>query len=116
MPPLDNDELALHISAWAELLFSVIPESKLGAAYVRAVQESEDTFTLTAPKLIQGFRALCDSERSSPRIAQDSNLLTGEVCQKCFGLGWEQYIENGYKQVRKCDHVAVEDPDDVSMF
>lgn len=114
LPPLDNVELAASISAWAELLFGVIPENQLEWAYVRAMQDKDSSFALTAPGLIQGHRNACASEAASPRQPQDRNLLTGDVCPRCHGTGFEQYREDGYVNSRRCDHVI--DEDDVSMF
>lgn len=90
--------------AWSEVLAGVIPEDRLEDAYLRAVRDKTDTFPLSANELVAGYRALCESERSAPRLAQDVNLLPGEVCQKCFGTGWEEFRENGYKQSRRCAH------------
>jgi hypothetical protein len=111
LPPLTNEELAIHTAVWAEIVFGVIPESQLERAYARAMQDNADGFTLTAPKLVQGYRSLCASEASAPQLPQTSNLLAGKVCKKCFGSGMEQYVEGGYKQVRRCDHVVAEDDD-----
>lgn len=120
LPPLTNTELAAHISVWAEITFGVIPESQLEGAYFRAMQDKEDGFPLTAPGLVKGFRANCDSDRVAPQIPQDSRLLTGDVCSKCFGTGLyvpDEKDAQGYKlPAQRCDHVPIEDPDDVSMF
>lgn len=102
--------------AWSEVLSGVIPEQQLESAYLRAIQDKADNFPLTANDMVAGYRANCSSDKAAPRLAQDANLLDGEVCKKCFGSGLEQYVENGYKQVRRCDHIVAEDPDDVSMF
>jgi hypothetical protein len=105
LPPLDNYELALHISAWAEIVFGVIPESRLQDAYVRAMRDNADGFTLTAPGLVKGYRDLCESERLAPQMPMDRNLLPGNVCSRCFGTGLEQFIEaDGYKSSRRCEH------------
>lgn len=35
-------------------------------------------------------------------------------CLRCFGVGMEQYFADGYKQVRRCDHViALKEEDDL---
>lgn len=47
------------------------------------------------------------AERAKIQQASDP----GPVCQRCFGTDWEEYIENGYKQVRRCDHVIADDDD-----
>lgn len=116
LPPLINTELAAHIAVWAEIVFGVIPEAQLEAAYFRAMQDKADSFPLTASDLVQGYRANCESERSAPQIPQDKNLLAGDVCARCFGTGWEQYREGSYANVRKCDHAVESSEDDVSMF
>lgn len=97
----------IHIRAWSEILYDAVPQSQLEHAYRRAMQENEDGFPLTAPKLITGFKRFCESQRTTPRIAQDSNLLNGEVCKRCHGTGMEEFVESGYKQMRRCDHVPV---------
>jgi len=118
MPPLENEELMIHVATWSEILLGAVPENRLADAYVRAMQDSDNTYTLTAPQLIQGFRSLCASERNA--LAQTTNLLSGDVCKKCFGSGLyvpEGKDAQGYKlPAQRCDHVPVEDPDDVSMF
>lgn len=100
--------------AWVEVLEPVIPESSLEAAYLRAAQDKGSGYPLAASDLVQGYRANCDSERAAPQIPQTANLLTGDVCKRCFGTGWEQYREGGYANMRKCDHVI--DDEDMSMF
>lgn len=104
LPPLTNEELLAHTQAWAQILYGVVPENDLERSYLRAMRDKETTFALSAPEMVQAYRAECQSEIASPRPAQDANLLPGEVCQKCFGTGWEEFKENGYKQSRRCTH------------
>jgi hypothetical protein len=116
LPPLTNPELAASIAAWAEITFGVIPENELERSYVRAMQDRDSSYAIGAPNLIKAFHDNCDSERAAPRIVQDRNLLSGDQCSKCFGSGWEEFRESGYKQVRKCDHqvegfIGPRDPD-----
>lgn len=105
----------IHVATWSEILFGVIPEGRLSDAYVRAMQDNADGYTLTAPKLIQGHRANCESDRVGPQIPQEKNLIGGDVCQRCFGTGWEQYREGGYANVRKCDHIPTDDLTDADV-
>jgi hypothetical protein len=114
-PPLTNPELAASIAAWAEILFGVIPEPELERSYLRAMQDRESDFPVGAPSLVKAFRDNCASDAASPRIAQDTNLLPGNVCSRCHGSGWEQYRDGNYMNSRRCDHV-VDDDEDVSMF
>lgn len=90
--------------AWSEVLSGEVPESHLEAAYVRALRDKQGGFALTAADLVSGFRANCESERNAPRLVQDANLLNGQVCGKCHGTGMEEFTEQGYKQMRRCDH------------
>ena len=119
LPPLDNEELAIHVRAWSEILYDAIPQVRLDDAYRRAMQENEDGFALTASKMIAGFKHLCESERVAPQIPQNAKLLNGDVCPKCHGSGMEIIVDQDddrYKVAMRCDHVVAEDPDDVSMF
>lgn len=110
LPPLDNKELFGQSRTWAEIVCGEIPDSYLNPAYVEAMRV-KDSFPLGASDLVTAYRALCESERSAPRQAQHHNQLPGEVCQKCFGTGWEQYVaDGGYKAARRCDHVVGDGP------
>lgn len=106
LPALSLGEFNLAVEAFAEICGGEIPLDDLEHAYIRAMRDSEKGFAPGADDLVRGHRANCASEAASPRPAQDRNLLPGEVCKKCFGSGWEQFTEGGYKQVRKCDHVV----------
>lgn len=66
------------------------------------------------------FGKIAQSEFERARAEQEkmnSKPSDFPTCPRCFGIGWEEYRENGYRQVRKCDHVVPEtDDEDVSMF
>lgn len=110
-PPLDNPELIAQARAWSEILDGEVPEKDLESAYVRAMRDKETGFALSAPELVQGFRAFCVSERTAPQIAQNSNLLVGAVCPRCHGSGMEMVTagpDDRYSYARRCDHVIAE--------
>lgn len=115
LPPLTNTELLAHVSTWEEIALGEIPEIYLETAYVRAMRDKDSGFALTASDLVQGYRANCESERALPQIPQSNNLLTGEVCQRCFGTGMEQFRESGYANMRRCDHVPLVTDEDADV-
>lgn len=102
-------ESELMAEAWADVLDGEVPISDLERVYTRAMRDKTDTFPLTAPMMVKAYRDICDSDRAAPRIPQEANLLPGEVCKKCFGTGMEEFVVNGYRQAKRCDHV-VEQP------
>jgi hypothetical protein len=106
LPALTPDEFQLAVETWSEVLDGEVPGNALQEAYIRAARDKTDGFPLGANDLVTGYRANCESERAAPRLAQDRNLLTGDICKKCHGSGWEEFKENGYRQVRKCDHLV----------
>lgn len=112
--PAESDLLA---ETWTEVLEGEIPANYLETAYVRAMRDKQSGFALSSNDMVRAYRDVCLSERSSPRLAQGRNLLSGEVCPRCFGTGMEQYIADGYKQVRRCDHalapLAEDDDSDI---
>ncbi len=75
-----------------------------------AIEEcrSELRFLPTVAEIRDKASAMAGAKADNPIFAN---------CKRCFGLGMEQFIDvDGYKVVRRCDHVVVSDPDDVSMF
>lgn len=116
LPALEPADAVVTVRAWAEILDGEVPENYLERAYVRAMRDKETGFALSAPELVQGFRSVCASERTAPR--QDSNLLPGEVCQKCFGTGMyapDKRDALGYRlPAQRCDHVAEITEDDLT--
>ena len=112
MPTAQESELLAE--TWAEVLDGEIPVTDLDAAYIRAMRDKKDSFALTANDMVKAHRDNCESARVAPRVPQDANLLSGEVCPRCHGTGFEQYREGGYINSRRCDHAT--DYEDVSMF
>jgi hypothetical protein len=110
----------LLATAWSEVLDGEIPEKYLEPSYLRAMRDKESGFALSSNDMVKAYRDICLSERSAPRLAQATNLLSGDVCPKCFGSGMEQYVEGGYKQVRRCDHAptprAEDDDSDIQNW
>jgi hypothetical protein len=104
LPALEPEELVITLSAWTEILGGAVPENDLEPAYIRAMQDKENTFALGASEIVKAYRANCASERAAPRKPQTINLLEGEVCQRCFGSGWELVRKNGYDEARECGH------------
>src|SRR5262245_36816205 len=88
LPPLTNQELAVHIRAWSEILNGVVPESRLEESYQRAVREHGEGFAIAVSEIVKGFRGICDSERVNR--GQNYNKLTGQVCPKCKGTNVEE--------------------------
>lgn len=76
LPPLDNEELAIAIQAWAEIFYGEVPESDLSAAYLRAMRDKDSSFALNASDVVRAFRANCESERAAPRMPERTNLLS----------------------------------------
>lgn len=105
LPALTPVEFEIAVESWAQVIGPAIPESKLEAAYIRAMTDKESGFALGASELIKGYRDHCESERYAPQTPMDRNLLPGEVCQRCFGTGMEIFCDaDGYKQSRRCEH------------
>lgn len=104
LPMPEPTESHLMADAWVEVLEGEVPEGYLEAAYLRAMRDKGNGFGLSANDLVQGYRDLCESERAAPQIPQNSRLLPGEVCQRCFGSGREQKLEGGYMVSRRCSH------------
>jgi hypothetical protein len=102
MPTAQESELLAE--TWAEVLDGEIPAKELDAAYIRALRDKKDGFALTANDMVKAHRDNCESNRV-PRLPQATNLLSGDVCPRCFGSGLEQFIDaEGYKQSRRCEH------------
>jgi len=112
--------------AQIEALASRFPSAELTANNIKGYVWSLSDLSL---QVLQAAMTRCvDTSKFFPTIAEIREnaeavkVLQNETpidCPRCFGTGWEQYTEGGYKQVRKCDHArveVVEDPDDVSMF
>lgn len=96
--------MALMTEAWTEVLEGEVPPSYLDAAYLRAVRDKGTSYALTASDVVKGYRDECESERAAPQIPQNTRLLAGEVCGKCFGSGREEVISGGYRVSRRCNH------------
>ncbi len=108
LPQLSSAEFEASVEAWAEIVDGEVPEKDLEPAYIRAMRDKQDGFPLSSNDIVKAHRDICESERASPRLAQNRNLLRGEVCQRCYGCGREQYQdEDGYLVSRLCDHASI---------
>lgn len=108
LPALEPSEMIVAARAWAQILEGEVPDNYLEQSYVRAMRDKETTFALSAPEIVQAYRNICQDERAAPPIPMDRNLLPGNVCGKCFGIGMEVPEGRdavGYKLgARRCSH------------
>jgi hypothetical protein len=56
---------------------------------------------------LQSEQERAQAEQAKLAEQEQPSLDPAASCQRCYGTGFEQYLENGYNQVRKCDHLPV---------
>jgi hypothetical protein len=106
LPTLEPAEVATQARSFATIIEGEVPDTYLESAYVRAMRDKESSYPLSAPEIVQAYRAITADETAAPPIPRDRNLLPGNVCSRCFGQGIEQILVDGYKQGRRCDHIG----------
>lgn len=91
------------IAAWVEVLGPIVPPEKLEDAYLKAMQDRSSTFPLSSTEICSAYKDMVAVQGLHPNT-NPSRLLGGETCKRCFGTGLEEYVEDRYKMVRRCDH------------
>jgi hypothetical protein len=75
------------VAVWTEALQDVVPETRIGEAFVYARQNRNSSFLMDVSEVCAAWKTLRESEKHViPRIGQYDYRGT-EVCRHCNGTG-----------------------------
>lgn len=98
LPPLSDEMLEERAKVWAETLFEVVPEKRLGDAFKKAVADHNTTFAVSAYDMKIAFQKISTDENAAYLRAREKDLadldrmnLTANYpeCENCLNTGWK---------------------------
>ena len=101
---LDCDEMQLAVASWLEVLENYVPETRLNDCYVKAIQTRSSNFPLGASELCTAWNSIREAEMHSTPHRDMSKQLAGDVCQSCWGTGYEIIKRGKFNYAKSCEH------------
>lgn len=87
-----ESEFKLMVGAWTETLQDVVPEYRLGDAFVHARQNRNSSFVMDVSEVCNAWKVIKEAEKSIPATGSYEWSRAREVCPDCNNTGYRQTI------------------------